>query len=67
MRKLGKFSVFEYFPPEERKEFIDVAPKDVGSHVDDFFAHITSNDLEKMESESPASRRLELGSLAEKL
>ena len=67
MRKLGKFSVFEYFPPEERKEFIDVAPKDIGSLVEDFFAHITSSDLEKMESESPASRRLELGSLAEKL
>ncbi|MHB8103162.1 MAG: ATP-dependent DNA helicase [Methanosarcina sp.] len=67
MRKLGKFSVFEYFPPEERKEFIDVAPKDVGSLVEDFFAHITSSDLEKMELESPASRRLELGSLAEKL
>jgi len=67
MRKLGKFSVFEYFPPEERKEFIDVAPKDVGSLVEDFFAHITSSDMEKMESESPTSRRLELGSLAEKL
>ena len=67
MRKLGKFSVFEYFPPEERKEFIDVAPKDIGSLVEDFFAHITLSDPEKMESESPASRRLELGSLAEKL
>jgi DNA excision repair protein ERCC-2 len=66
MRKLGKFSVFEYFPPEERREFIDVAPKDVGNLVEEFFAHITCNP-EKKEPESSASSRLEFGSLAEKL
>ena len=66
MRKLGKFSVFEYFPPEERREFIDVAPRDVGSFVEEFFAHTTSNP-EKKEPESPTSSRLEFGSLAEKL
>ena len=58
IRKLGKFSVFQYFPPEERKEFIDIAPKDVGSLVENFFAHIESNDQEKMETESSASRQL---------
>jgi DNA excision repair protein ERCC-2 len=67
MKKLGKFSVFQYFPPEERKEFIDVAPKDVGSLVEDFFAHIALIDEEKKEPDSSASRRLEFGSLAEKL
>ena len=67
MKKLGKFSVFQYFPPEERKEFIDIAPRDVGNIVEEFFAHIASNDKEKMESNSPASRRIEFGSLVEKL
>ncbi len=67
MRKLGKFSVFQYFPPEERKEFIDIAPRDVGNLVREFFAHITSNDQEKIESNSPASRRIQFGSLSEKL
>ena len=72
MRKLGKFSVFGYFPPEESKEFIDVSPKDVGSLVEEFFANITpykseTNEAEKKESDSPASGRLEFGSLAEKL
>ncbi|MDR7667242.1 ATP-dependent DNA helicase [Methanosarcina sp. Z-7115] len=67
MRKLGKFSVFDYFPPEEKREFIDVAPRDVGSLVEEFFAHITPNNPEKKEPESPASSRLEFGSLAEKL
>ncbi len=66
MRKLGKFSVFEYFPPEERREFIDIAPRDVGSLVEEFFVNI-KNSLEKKEQESPASNRLEFGSLAEKL
>jgi DNA excision repair protein ERCC-2 len=37
MRKLGKFSVFEYFPSEERKEFIDIAPRNVGNLVEEFF------------------------------
>lgn len=54
MRKLGKFSVFEYFPPEERREFIDAAPRDVGSLVENFFAHIALIDPEKMEPESSA-------------
>lgn len=67
VRKLGKFSVFDYFPPEEKKEFIDTAPRDVGSLVEDFFAHIVSNNLEKEELESRASGRLDFGSLAEKL
>lgn len=67
MRKLGKFSVFDYFPPEEKREFIDVAPRAVGSLVEEFFAHITPNSPEKKESESPASSRLDFGSLAEKL
>jgi DNA excision repair protein ERCC-2 len=72
MRKLGKFSVFGYFPPEESKELIDVAPKDVGSLVEEFFANIMPynseiNEAEKKEPESPASGRLEFGSLAEKL
>lgn len=72
MRKLGKFSVFGYFPPEESREFIDVAPKDVGSFVEEFFANIMpyeseTNKAEKGESDSPASGRLEFGSLAEKL
>lgn len=66
MRKLGKFSVFEYFPPEERKEFIDVAPRDVGNLVEEFFANLKHNP-EKKEQESPAPNRLEFGSLAEKL
>jgi DNA excision repair protein ERCC-2 len=66
MRKLGKFSVFEYFPPEERREFIDASPRDVGSLVEEFFANITDNP-EKKEPEPPASRQLEFGSLAEKL
>ncbi len=67
MRKLGKFSVFDYFPPEEKREFIDVAPRAVGSLVEEFFAHITPNSPEKKESESPASSRLDFGSLTEKL
>ena len=67
MKKLGKFSVFQYFPPEERKEFIDIAPRDVGNLVEEFFAHTMSNDQDKMESESPAPGRVEFGSLAEKL
>lgn len=72
MRKLGKFSVFEYFPPEERIEFIDITPRDVGSLVEEFFVHIANNPEEKdspkkKEPESPASNRLEFGSLAEKL
>lgn len=66
-RKLGKFSVFDYFPPEERKEFIDVAPKDAGSLVEDFFAHITADNPKKEELESQASSRLDFRSLAEKL
>ncbi len=66
MRKLGKFSVFEYFPPEERREFIDIAPRDVGNFVENFFEDI-KNIPEKKEQESPASSRLEFGSLAEKL
>jgi DNA excision repair protein ERCC-2 len=40
MRKLGKFSVFEYFPPEERKEFIDIAPRNVGNLVEEFFEQL---------------------------
>jgi DNA excision repair protein ERCC-2 len=77
MRKLGKFSVFGYFPPEESREFVDAAPKDVGSLVEEFFANIKPNEFEnreteikkteKKEQESPVSRRLESGSLAEKL
>lgn len=77
MRKLGKFSVFGYFPPEESKEFIDVSPGDVRNLVEEFFANIRTykseeketktKDAEKEELESPASGRLEFGSLAEKL
>ena len=67
VRKLGKFSVFDHFPPEKRKEFIDVAPGDVGSLVEDFFAHITLDNPEKEELESRTSSRLDFGSLAEKL
>jgi len=67
IRKLGKFSVFEYFPPEERKEFIDVTPKDVGSLVRNFFAYIELNDPEKMETKSSVSMQLNFGNLVEKL
>jgi DNA excision repair protein ERCC-2 len=67
IRKLGKFSVFEHFPPEERKEFIDVTPKDVGSLVENFFAYIELNDQEKMEKKSSAPRQLNFGNLAGKL
>ena len=67
IRKLGKFSVFEYFPPEERKEFIDITPKDIGSLVENFFADIKLNDPEKMEMKSSASQQLDFGNLAEKL
>lgn len=72
MRKLGKFSVFGYFPSEESREFIDVAPKDVGSLVEEFFVNIMpyesrTNEAEEKESDSSASGRLEFGSLAEKL
>ncbi len=35
--KLGKFSVFEIFPPEERKEFIDVQPDKVKYSLMNFF------------------------------
>lgn len=65
-RKLGKFSVFDYFPDEEKREFIDIAPRDVGSLVEEFFAQITDNP-EKTKPESQASSRLDFGSLAEKL
>lgn len=67
VRKLGKFSVFDYFPPEEKREFIDIAPRDVGSIVEEFFAHVTPNNLTKNESESQTSNRAGFGSLAEKL
>jgi DNA excision repair protein ERCC-2 len=67
MRRLGKFSVFQYFPPEERKEFIDIAPSDVGGIVEDFFAHIASEDAKKGESEFSASKRPNFGSFAQKL
>ena len=67
MKKLGKFSVFQYFPPEERAEFIDIAPREVGDVVEEFFANIGSNDQEKTESNTPSSGRVEFGSLAEKL
>jgi DNA excision repair protein ERCC-2 len=67
MHKLGKFSVFNYFPPEEKKEFIDVTPKDVGNFVEEFFARINSKNHEKKEPKSPASSQLDFGSLAEKL
>jgi len=67
VRKLGKFSVFDYFPPEEKKEFVDIAPRDVRNVVEDFFAHITAGRPAKREPESPASNRLDFGSLAEKL
>ncbi|AKB52603.1 DNA repair helicase [Methanosarcina barkeri str. Wiesmoor] len=66
VRKLGKFSVFDYFPPEEKREFIDIAPKDVGSIVKEFFAHVTHSNLEN-ESKSQTSSRVGFGSLAEKL
>ncbi|HHV23115.1 MAG TPA: ATP-dependent DNA helicase [Methanosarcina sp.] len=66
VRKLGKFSVFDYFPAEEKREFIDIAPKEVGSLMEEFFAQITGNP-EKAEPESPVSSRLDFGSLAEKL
>ncbi len=65
-RKLGKFSVFDYFPDEEKREFIDIAPRDVGSLVEEFFAQITDNP-EKTKPESQASSRLDFDSLAEKL
>jgi DNA excision repair protein ERCC-2 len=67
MRRLGKFSVFQYFPVEERKEFIDAPPKVVKNLVEEFFEHIESNNPEKKEPESQASNRLDFGSLAEKL
>ena len=72
MRKLGKFSVFDYFPPEEKREFIDIAPRDVGSAVEEFFAHFTPSNLAKNESESQtsssqASSRVDFRNLAEKL
>jgi DNA excision repair protein ERCC-2 len=66
-RKLGKFSVFDYFPPEEKKEFIDIAPREVGGLVEEFFAHVTSSNLEDKEPESQAPDRLDFESLAEKL
>ncbi|WP_406660177.1 ATP-dependent DNA helicase [Methanolobus sp. ZRKC3] len=36
-KKLGKFSVFNIFPPEEREEFIDVAPEKVKYSLMNFF------------------------------
>jgi DNA excision repair protein ERCC-2 len=67
LRKLGKFSVFGYFPPEEKREFIDIAPRDVGNLVEEFFSHFTPKNLGKKEKESPASSKVDFESLAEKL
>ncbi|WP_394325530.1 helicase C-terminal domain-containing protein [Methanosarcina barkeri] len=66
-RKLGKFSVFDYFPSEEKREFIDIAPRDLGSLVEEFFAHVMPGNPDKNESESQTSSRVGFGSLAEKL
>lgn len=40
-RRLGKFSVFGYFPEDERKEFIDVSPAEVGPRVEKFFTNFS--------------------------
>lgn len=41
--KFGKFSVFEAFPPEERKEFIDVEPDRVKYSLMNFFQDNADN------------------------
>ena len=72
MRRLGKFSVFQYFPVEERKEFIDLVPMDVENFIGDFFINIESKETEKrkvgkgeLEASNPDS--MEFRSFAEKL
>lgn len=45
VKKLGKYSVFNIFPEEERNEFIDVAPERVKYSLMKFF-----NDIRKMGS-----------------
>ena len=66
-KKLGKFTVFKYFPPEESREFLDVAPAEVGPVLEDFFSNINTSDAEKKDSGSPAPGSFATGSLAEKL
>ncbi|MGB9927304.1 MAG: ATP-dependent DNA helicase [Methanosarcina sp.] len=67
IRRLGKFSVFQYFPVEERKEFIDITPVNVETFVGEFFAHVKLEDKEKKEAQHSASNNLEQRSFAEKL
>ncbi|MCQ1534625.1 ATP-dependent DNA helicase [Methanosarcina sp. KYL-1] len=55
MRKLGKFSVFGYFPEEERKEFLDVTPGEVGRLVESFFAKTAEVDSGSREPDNKES------------
>lgn len=41
-KKLGKFSVFPFFPEEEKREFTDVKPGEMKALLDDFFSGIES-------------------------
>lgn len=41
-KKLGKFSVFSFFPEEERREFTDVKPGEMRALLDGFFSGIDS-------------------------
>ncbi|MFY1111336.1 MAG: ATP-dependent DNA helicase [Methanosarcinaceae archaeon] len=66
-KKLGKFTVFKYFPPEESREFLDVAPAEVGPVLEDFFSNIKTGDAEKKEARSSTPGSFIPGSLAEKL
>ena len=66
-KKLGKFTVFKYFPPEESREFLDIAPAEVGPILEDFFSKIETSDAEKKESGSSTPDSFVPGSLAEKL
>ncbi len=66
-KKLGKFTVFKYFPPEESREFLDVAPAELGPILEDFFSNIKTVDAEKKEAGPPTPGSFVPGSLAEKL
>ncbi len=66
-KKLGKFTVFKYFPPEESREFLDIAPAEVRPILEDFFSKIETSDAEKKESGSSTPDSFVPGSLAEKL
>ncbi|MCK4796718.1 MAG: ATP-dependent DNA helicase, partial [Spirochaetes bacterium] len=48
VKKLGKYSVFNIFPEEERNEIIDVAPERVKYSLMNFF-----NDMKKNNSRNP--------------